>query len=282
MRKSFWDLIKDWVLLFSLLAVSLGVMLTLNQPVVMSMRATALEGSAWVESKFSWVGNFLSALDENSALRQENISLSSQLARVREARSENVRLRRMLGLQDSLQYPLEPARIVAKDITGQDNRMLVINAGRADSVRQGMAVIDERGIIGKVVLVSESYAKVMPLINTNFRVPGKVQSIGAQGIVRWVGDYPNRLLMEHLVQTEPVIPGQLVVTSGYSGIFPAGYPIGIVDSTASPPGSNEMSVYLSPVAPLNSAEYVFVVLQRPSEELQQMRQQNVVPTSPSS
>ena len=279
MRKSFWDLIKDWVLLFSLLVISVGVMLTLNQPLLRSMRAASLESTAWLESQFSWVGGFLTALEENSTLRSENITLSSQLARLREAESQNERFRRMLGMQDTTDYyPLQPARIVSKDITRQHN-MLIVNAGRADSVKTGMAVVDERGIIGKVVLASEHYAKVMPLMNTDFSVPGKIQSLQTQGLISWSREHPNRLLMEHVPKTDPVLQGQLVVTSGYSGSFPAGYPIGIIDSISANTGRNELDIYLNPAAPVRSAEYVFVVLHQPNEELQNLQAQTVGPRS---
>ena len=274
MRKSFWDLIKDWVLLFGLLVVSVGVMLTLNQPLLRSMRAASLESTAWLESQFSWVGGFLTALEENSTLRNENITLSSQLARLREAESQNERLQRMLGMQDTTDYPLQPARIVAKDVTRQHN-MLVIDAGRADSVKTGMAVVDERGIIGKVVLTSEHYAKVMPLMNTDFSVPGKIQSLQTQGLISWSREHPNHLLMEHVPKTDPVLQGQLVVTSGYSGSFPAGYPIGVVDSISANTGRNELEIHLDPVAPLRSAEYVFVVLHQPSQEFRNLQAQTV-------
>lgn len=274
MVQSFWDVIKDWVLLFTLLIVSVGVMLTLNRPLMQSMRATALESTAWLESQFSWVGGFLTALEENDELRRENITLSSQLARMREARSENKRLRRMLNLRDTTDLPLLSARVVSKDITKQHN-LLTIDKGSSDSVNVGMAVIDERGVVGKVVLTSPRYARVMPIINTDFSVPAKIQSLQTTGIVSWTGNHPDRLLLEHIPRTEPVLPGQLVVTSEYSGVFPSGYPVGIVDSTASTPGRNELRVLLKPVAPLRNVGHVFVVLRTPDEERQQLDQQSI-------
>jgi rod shape-determining protein MreC len=276
MSRSFWDVIKDWVLLFALLGISLGVMLSLNQPLVRSMRATALESTAWLETQFSWVGSFLTAVRENDQLRTENIKLSSQLARLREAASENERLLRMLNMRDTTEAPLLPARVVSKDITRQNN-LLTINRGRSDSVKVDMAVIDERGIVGKVALVSENYARVIPLINTNFRVPAKIRSLQAMGIVRWDASYPNQLVMEHVPRTEPVLPGQVVTTSAYSGVFPAGYPVGVVDSTSSAPGRNELQIFLNPVAPLQNVEHVFIVLQTPSSEMKQLNQRAVGP-----
>lgn len=260
-----WERIRDWLLLFLLLILAVGVMIAENEPMVRALRRGALETTAWVEARFAWVGNYFRALDENELLREENIELASEVARSREARMENERLRRMIGFQDTTAQQLISARIVDKDITRQQN-YLTLNVGRADSVEVDMAVVDERGILGTVVDVSENYARVMPYLNTDFRVPAKILPLEAAGVVRWEGDRRDRLLMEFVSRTEPVLPGQLVVTSGYSGTFPAGYPVGFVDSVATRPGRNNLLIYLQPVSPIDRAEYAFVVLERPDPE----------------
>jgi rod shape-determining protein MreC len=265
MSTRLWEQVRDWILLAALLAISLYVMFTQNDPLVRALRANALSMTANVESTFAWMGRYFRALEENSELRQHNIQLSSEVARSREARIQNTHLRRMLGLRDSLGYSLRAARVVAKDITRQNN-LLTLDVGRADSVAVDMPVVNEQGIIGKVVLVSEHYARVMPYLNTDFRVPAKVIPIEAEGIVRWEGRNSGRLLMEHVIKTEPVKPGQLVVTSGHSGIFPPGRAIGRVDSLARQPGRNELQMYLSPAAPINEVDHVFVILRRPPDE----------------
>lgn len=260
---SVWDQIKDWVIVGVLLAVSLGVMLAQNQVLVRSVRAGSLEVTARVESAFAWVGNYFRALDENDRLRRENIALAGEVARSREARQENSRLEALVGLRDTAGIPLHPARIVTKDFSGQRN-FLTINAGAADSIETDMPVIDERGaVLGRVTLVSQHYARVMPYLNTDFRVPAKVQSLGAEGIVRWTGEAEDQLLMEHVVRTETVLPGQLIVTSGYSGTFPPGLAVGFVDSTATQPGRNEYRVFLTPSSPLSDTRYAVVLLRTP-------------------
>lgn len=260
-----WDQIRDWVLLVGLLLLSLLTMYQQNDPLVRTLRTHALEITAQVESGFAWMGRYFRALEENSALRRQNIELSSEVARSREARVQNERLRRLIGLRDTSSYPLRAARIISKDITRQRN-LLTLDVGRKDSVEVGMAVINEQGILGKVVLVSERYARVMPYLNTEFRVPAQVQPLQAEGIVRWEGNQTDQLLLEHLVKTEPVERGQWVVTSGHSGVFPPGRAIGRVDSVARRPGRNELLVYLTPAAPLTEADYAFVVLRTPDGE----------------
>ncbi len=260
-----WDRIRDWVILGVLLAASLLTLLTQNQPLLRGLRAGALETTAVLEARFAWVGGYFRALRENEVLREENIILSSQVARSREAILENERLRRLIGYQDTTQFKLKAARIVNKDVTLQKN-FLTLNVGAADSVEVDMAVIDERGVIGKIILVSEHYSRVMPYLNTDLRIPSKIQPLQAFGIVRWEGGAADRLRIDHVVKTEPVESGQLVVTSGYSGVFPPGLPVGVVDSVSSRTGRNELTIFLTPAATLSSAEHAFVVLSKPDPE----------------
>ena len=260
-----WERIQDWVLLFGLLALSVLLLLTQNQPAVRGMRAASLEVVARVEAQFAWIGGYFRALDENETLRRQNIEFSSEVARSREAQRENERLRRLLGLADTSRFALQPARIVAMDIN-QAYNFLTIDIGSADSVRVDMAVVDENGIIGKVILASDNYARVMPYNNPNFRVPATILPIGSTGVVRWDPDHRHRLVMDYVSRTERVLPGQLVVTSGFSGIFPPGYSVGYVDSTATQSGRNEMQIFLYPASPIDKAEYVFVVLEQPDPE----------------
>ncbi len=260
-----WDRIRDWVILGVLLAVSLVTILTQNQPLLRGLRAESLEATAWLEARFAWVGGYFQALRENEVLREENIVLSSQVARSREAILENERLRRMIGFQDTTEFDLKAARIINKDITQQQN-FITLNVGSSDSVKVNMAVVDERGAIGMVVLVSRHYSRVMSYLNTEFRIPAKVQPLQAFGIVRWEGGTTDRLRLDHIVKTEPVRTGQLVVTSGYSGVFPPGVPIGTIDSVSSRTGRNELTVFMKPATAIATAEHAFVVLKKPEPE----------------
>ncbi len=273
MTNRWWERIQDWVLLFVLLTTSMIVLVAQNQPVVRSLRAGALEITSIVEQQFAWVGGYFRALDENDLLRAENIALSSEVARSREAVYQNVRLQRLLGFQDTTSIPLLPARVIARDITPERN-FITLNVGSNDSVHVGMAVVDERGVLGRVFDVSPNYALVMPYLNTEIRIPGKIQSLQANGIIRWEGEDRDRLLMEYVSRTEPVLKGHLVVTSGASGSFPAGYPIGFVDSVATLPGRNQLRIMLTPTSPVDQADFVFVVLKKPSDEQTELQERN--------
>lgn len=255
---------RDWVIVGALLLASLLVLLNKNEPVVRQFRAFALDGTARIETGLSWAGTFIRAAQENEALRATNIDLASELAQRREAVIENEQLRGMLGMRDTTDMDMLPTRIVRKDFTRQQNNF-IINVGRADSVKPNMAVVTPEGILGKTTVVGDSYTEVQSYFSTSFSVPVKIQALQTAGVLRYEGrtDDRARLLVELIPRTEPVERGQLVVTSGFSSIFPPGYPIGYVNEVRLKPGQNELMVYVTPSATLSRAIYAFVILTEP-------------------
>jgi rod shape-determining protein MreC len=267
--------IRDWTVLAFLLVISLVVTRNKNAELTRSLRAISLQITSRLESQFARAGEFVRALDENGEIRDRNIRLSSQVARLREAELENERLKNLLGMRDSLEAPTLPVRIISRDIHRQKN-FLVIDAGSEHGIRRDMAVIDDRGILGKVVLTGERYALVQSYLNTDFRVPGMVIPIEALGIVRWDGARLDRLVLDFVVRTERVEHGQVVVTAG-SEIFPSGIPIGTIDSVSVRPGENLLQITVQPSAALGSARNAFVVLRSPDEEITRLKQATEAP-----
>lgn len=260
MRQSFWERIRDWALLVALLTIAFIVMVTRNQGVVYSLQVLTLHTLAWTESQLSWVGNYVQALEDNDRLREANVYLSSEVARARDAMLENERLKQLLALRQEETFDLVAAQIIGKDLTKQQNYLL-LNVGSRDGVQEDMAVIDDRGIVGRVLIAEERYSKVVSYLNTDFHVAARILPLQADGIVSWPGDRTDRLLLEHIVRTEAVEKGQLVVTSPASMFFPSGLTIGTIDSIATRPGRNDLQVYVTPAAPIQTLQYVYVVLQ---------------------
>lgn len=265
--RQLWNRIGDFVILAVFIIISIMVMIRQNEPVLRVLRAFSLEVVSRVESNFSLAGRYLGALQENDALRATNVGLSGQLALLRRAEAENQRMKALLGLQDSLNLPTIAVRILDRDITRQKNEM-TIDAGRRAGVKPGMPVIDDRGILGKVVFTSDRYARVQTVLNTDFRVPAEILPLDAFGIVRWEGRgrYPNLLLLDYVVKTVPVEPGQRVVTAA-SLSFPPGLTVGFVDTVLVQPGQNELKIYLRPGADIGVARHAFVLEVLPDSEL---------------
>lgn len=264
-----WEILRDWALLAGLLLISLVVLFTANEPMLRGLRARALEITSATEIVFSGVGRYVRALEENETLRSQNIELSNRVSLMRAAQSENRRLQGLLSLSDSLNYELVAARVTSKDITRERNTF-VLNVGTNDGIEIDMAVIDSRGVIGKIILVSNNYSRVMTHLNTQFFVPVRVLPSNSDGIVGWDGEKFDRLILEHIVLSASVNRGDQVVTSGQSTIFQAGYLVGIVDSVYAESGRSTLTIHVSPSAHLDDATHVFVVKSRPNIELENL------------
>lgn len=260
-----WERSRDYVVFGALLLVGIVIFVGRNGPALRAARAASLTVTAPVEGAFERAAQFRRSLVENERLRDETAELSAEVARLREASAENAQLRALLQFPDTTNTRRVVARVVAKDITEQTN-LLTIDAGARDSIEVGMPVINERGIVGRVVLTSDRYSVVMPHQNTQFRVPASIEALGREGVVRWDGASFDRLTMEYVVKTEPVEPGMLVVTSPFSGVFPAGIPVGRVDTAYAAAGRNDYVIHLDPAAPISEVGYVYVLLTRPDPE----------------
>lgn len=262
-----WLRSREYVLVAALVLVAATVFVSRNRDALRVARSVALAVTGPVEGTFSKVGRFRRSLSENERLRQETLDLSTEVARLREARSENARLRGLLGFADSLEVPYRVARVVTKDQTEQAN-FLTIDVGARDSIEVGMPVIDERGLVGKVFLVGRSYSVVMPHQNVQFSVPGTLDALTLDGLISWDGRKAGVLTMSFVPKTEPVESGMLVTTSPYSGVFPAGVPIGRVDTAYAAAGRNDFVIEVAPASPLSQVGYVYVLLATPDPEVE--------------
>lgn len=261
-----WENTRDYAILALLLLVSLTFLLARDHHSYRAARAMALEVTGPVDAVFAQSSRYARALRENTSLREETVHLAAEVARLRAAQRENERLRALVGFRDTLETEMIPARVVSKDIARQENT-LRLNVGSSDGVVPGMPVIDERGLVGKVVLASANYSLVMSHQNTNFAVPAQIIELGRDGIVRWDGEVFDRLRMDYIVKTEPVERGMLVTTSLVSGNYPPGVPIGRVDSSHVARGQNHLVIYLEPSSQLATVDLVYVVLAPPDDEL---------------
>ncbi len=268
MRTGRWDHIRDWLVLGVLLLASLITMLARNDPIVRGTRALNLELISSIESRVSWAGQFVGAVAENGDLRRENVLLNSQLARLNVALRENEALSAALEFKETADFNMVAARIVSKDIFGQ-NGFLTLDVGARDGVKPDMPAVSHQGILGRVVLVSARHSRVMSYLNTGFRVPVEVLPSVAAGMVSWSGVRSDRLQLENLVKTEVVNLGDTVITSSTSRIFPEGVPVGMIVALDTLPGLNYLHASVEPFAMISRARHAFVLLhQRDLEQVE--------------
>lgn len=257
-----WYRLRDYALLSALLIISLIFMTNANRPLMKGVRSQALQIAGNVEYRMAWAAKALRAFNENQTLRDANLKLTSELARLRVVDLENRDLRQALDWKNNNDLETVAARIVAREPFGTTN-FFTLDVGSVDGVEVNMAVVSHLGILGRVIDVSRNYSTVLPHLHSQFHVPAMIDTLRVIGIISGEGNEPDVLELKEIVVSADVQNGQRVVTHEASGIFPPNMPVGTILESDRQAGSNYWQIKVAPAAPLSTAHFAFVILNRP-------------------
>jgi len=165
------------------------------------------------------------ARSENERLQQTVRQLSLVNRAYEQAQQENIRLRRLVSMNESAGFRSIGARVVARAPSFLSN-VIYINRGSQDGVRIDAPVLSGDGIIGRTVLVSGHQSQVQLITNEDASVGVMLQRSRTPGVVRGNGD--SLLDLKYISTIDPVTVGDVVLSSGLDGIFPKGLVIGKV------------------------------------------------------
>lgn len=200
--------------------------------------------------------DLIEVAEENARLRQSLIETSTQMSLLEEAGRENIRLRQVLGFQSPGSYHLLPAKVVS--VRGGNLLMdAIINRGSNDSVCVDAPVINQDGLIGRIISVTPDFATVQLLTDPANRVAARVASSREMGIVRCLT--PDEMILSNFPIQGSINVGDLIVSSGLGGIYTAGLTIGTVVEINRPEGKVFCHVKLEPAANFHSIEELFVL-----------------------
>lgn len=124
-------------------------------------------------------------------------------------------------------YSLIEARIIDNSVRKRDN-MLVINVGSDDGVAPEMGVVSGTGVVGIVSAVTSNYALVMSVLNSHSSISCRLRGTEYFGYLKWKGGSPLRACMDDVPRHAHIKKGDIVETSGFSAVFPAGIFLGRV------------------------------------------------------
>jgi rod shape-determining protein MreC len=194
---------------------------------------------------------------DNRILRQQAMKLAVENSLLREVALENERLRGMLDFRDVAPWSLIPAEVIAHPGPGIGGSV-VLNVGARKGVTRDAAVVTPRGLIGKVVQVSPYTCVVQTIRGKSFGVSLTVERTRVQGILKWLeGDV---WIMDGIPTGADVWVGDLAVTTGQGGVFPAGIRTAVVSELPEEPRDQFKDVRLEPLAELQTIEEVFILV----------------------
>jgi len=232
-----------------------------TQALVPIQRALA-ETGATTNRFFQAIGEIDRLRAENADLRTANDRLTLENARLAEAAIAAQQGAKLAATQRALPFKTTTAPVIARDPSGV-LKTIVIGAGTDQGVHVDQVVLSEQGVVGRVSEAGSNYAKVLLITDSASSVSALVQTSRSSGIVR--GQYGDSLVMEWILQSDPVKSGDVVVTAGLGigtelrSLYPKGLVIGtVVDVTRAEVSAYQRAV-VAPAVDFRKLENVLVV-----------------------
>ncbi len=200
--------------------------------------------------------------DDNSRLQTENDRLTLENVRLREQAIVGQQAERLQTLQRSIPFESVPAPVIARDPAGILHS-IVLGIGSDEGVKVGHVVLSDQGLVGRVSEVGTNYSKVLLVTDSSSVVSALVQGSRATGIVR--GQFGDSLIMDWLLQTDPVKEGDVVITAGLGignelrSLYPKGLVIGTIAQVQSAEAAAYNRAIITPAVDLRRLEHVLVV-----------------------
>lgn len=228
-------------------------------------------------SLWSWLtGSFA----DRARLREENAELSEALrvARIKLLQyeslvEENRRLRELRRASQGIGERTLIAEIMNVTVDAFRHRVR-INKGASDGVFEGQPIIDAFGVVGQVVRLDKFSSQVILITDAEHATPVQVNRNGIRSIAMGAGKLSS-LSLPFMTAESDIKVGDLLVSSGLDGIFPAGYPVATVTKVERNPADTFATVEAKPLALLDRDREVLLLWpntpQRdvPEEEVEQ-------------
>ncbi len=231
---------------------------------IRSTLATALGPIEWLASTprhIKDMGQHLSSradlLDENDGLKQERLLLLGRMQKMAALEAENMRIRALLSSSKNLREEMLIAEILG---TSNDpyRHHVKLNKGELDGVFEGQPLIDAHGILGQIVSVNMLTSSALIITDPNHSIPVEVNRNGLRTIAQGQGQL-DRLILPYLPANADVQEGDLLVSSGLGGRYPAGYPVGVISEIHHHPGEEFLEIYAKPAAQTQHGREVLLV-----------------------
>lgn len=222
--------------------------------VVVDIFAPLMDGlsqpAAAVSDAVNAVRQLANIHEENDRLRRENARLLAWQEASRRLMAQNEALMSLLDYKPDPRAKYIAARVIG-DSGGAFVRSMLINAGSRDGLAKGQAAMTGRGLAGRVTAVGLRSARILLITDINSRVPVIVQASRDRAIL--AGDNSRTPRLAFLPSNASVNSGDIVVTSGHGGIFPAGLPVGRITR------SDDGVVRVIPFVQFEKLEFVRVI-----------------------
>ncbi len=194
--------------------------------------------------------------EENKRLQLETTMLKRRLDQLQDQALETQRLERLLAMRQVSKAEFLTARVVGKDATNWFKTIL-LDRGSREGIRRNQPALAPDGLVGRVVEVAPTSARVQLLTDPLSAVGGMIQRTRVTGIVS--GNLGAGARVRYLPLMADVVVGDEVVTSGMGGVFPKGILIGRISSVERKSGALFQEATLQSAVDLSRLEEVLIL-----------------------
>ena len=195
--------------------------------------------------------------DENDGLHRENLLLKARLQQFEALEAENARLRDLLGSSLDVGERVLIAEIMAVQLAPYRQEVMV-NKGTNSGVFVGQPVLDANAVMGQVIRANAFSSVVLLITDADHALPVEVNRNGLRTIAAGTG-LTQELELLYIPKNADIQVGDLLVTSGMDGRFPAGYPVARVKVVRQDPENPFTTVIAEPTARLDRSREVLLV-----------------------
>ena len=264
--------LRDRSLQVLLICVAISVVLMTKYqsgPWLSSPRASIDRTIGQLTGRMGWFARLVWLAEEYRTLYSQIADRTVELERLEELRRENERLRRELGFSPKSEWEFLHAEVVGKE-TGRLGTVILVNQGSLAGVGTGWIAYSPQGLVGKVEAVGDEFSRVQLITNYNSPVGVRIERNEIEAVVEWNPYLPNRLVMRFIQPEIDVKAGDVVISSGLGGVYPAGLKIGRVSKVTLEKGRWEPYVEVKPF--VDFSRLVEILLIAPERVKVEMRE----------
>lgn len=196
-------------------------------------------------------------ISENETLREMELALSDRLLKIVHLEQENARLSALLG---SPVVTTQKKLIAKVQVVDSDpfKLQVIVNKGLKDNVFIGQSVIDEHGVVGQVIEVSNYSSRILLIADNSHAIPLRNQRNDVRLIGLGRGDV-HQMELQYVTKNTDVKIGDMLVTSGLGARFPEGYPVAKVTWIENRSNEIYSTIHIQPTAQLDRIRYVLLL-----------------------
>lgn len=260
---------NHWFLLLLLEGISFVLIISFNnyQSATVFTSANNIAGNAY--GMLSDVNSYFGLKEKNDELFEYNRLLLNELEQTKEELKkykDSTSVADNGYIQNNRDGYFYLTACVVNNNLNKVNNFVTIDKGEKDGILSEMGVFNSQGVVGIVYSTSENFALVIPLLNSKSNISCRVKGTNSYSTLQWNGGDARYSYLVDLPRYAVFEKGDTVVTSGFSSIFPAGVPVGVIDNLEDAEDGLFFKARVELFVDFSSIENLFVVGNNKKEE----------------